>query len=215
MKQQTSPTQKALNVWAIVLIIWALYRAKFRTDLPIWFDEFIAKPAVFILPIYYYIHRYEKKNFFAAIGLKKVSLVNLLYIGIAIVGSVSVVYFLRRYADLPNTLTLQNFLYLLLISFATSISEQILTTGFVLQRLYDESKNPFTATFFASILFFFVHVPILFTNEKIIGFMLIRVMLTDLLLSLSIGFTYLSRKNLMPPILIHTFYNLSIYLLMQ
>ena len=65
MKQKTSPTQKALNVWAIVLIIWALYRAKFRTDLPIWFDEFIAKPAVFILPIYYYISRYEKKNFFS------------------------------------------------------------------------------------------------------------------------------------------------------
>ena len=215
VKQKTSPTQKALNVWAIILIIWAFYRAWFRTSLPIWFDEFIAKPIVFILPVYLYIKYAEKRNFFSAVGLKGISGKSFVYIKLTVVGSVTFLTMLRRYANLPSSLSMENFVYLFVISLATGISEQILTTGFILLRLYDDSKNPFTATFFASILFFFIHVPILLTNEKIMGFMLIKVMLTDLMLSLSIGFTYLARKNLIPPILVHTFYNLSIYILMQ
>lgn len=204
-----------MNVWAVILIIWAFYRAWFKTSMPIWFDEFIAKPAVFILPVYLYIKYSEKKDFFSAIGLKKITKSGLMYVVLSVVICVLFLIALRRYANLTTTLTIQNFLFLFVISLATSISEQILTTGFILNRLYDDSKNPFTATFFASILFFFVHIPILFTNQNIMGFVLIRVMLTDLLLSVSIGFTYLARKNLLPPILIHTFYNLSIYLLMQ
>ncbi len=204
-----------MNLWAVVLIIWAFYRAWFKTSLPIWVDEFIAKPIVFILPVYLYIRYSEKKNFFEALGLKKISTQNLVYIVGAIIGCLFFLIALRRYANLPSTLTATHFIYLFAISIATAISEQILTTGFILNRLYNDSKNPFTSTFFASVLFFFMHIPILFTNQNIMGFLLVRVMLTDLLLSLSIGFTFLSRKNLLPPILIHTFYNLSIYLLMQ
>lgn len=183
--------------------------------MPIWFDEFIAKPAVFILPVYLYIKYSEKKDFFSAVGFKKITSSSVMYIALAIIICLVFLTTLRKYANLPTTLSIENYLYLFAISLATSISEQILTTGFILNRLYDDSKNPFTSTFFASVLFFFVHIPILFTNQNMMGFMLIRVMLTDLLLSLSIGFTFLSRKNLLPPILIHTFYNLSIYLLMQ
>lgn len=215
MKQKTSPTQKALNLWAVILIIWAFYRAWFRTSLPIWVDEFVAKPLVFILPVYLFIKYSEKKNFFHALGFRKISPTHIIYIVGSIIGCLFFLIALRRYANLPSTLTINRFLELLAISSATAISEQILTTGFILNRLYDDSKNPFTSTFFASVLFFFVHIPILFTNQNMMGFLLIRVMLTDLLLSLSIGFTFLARKNLLPPIIIHTFYNLSIYLLMQ
>ena len=68
MKSKVTPTQRALNLWAVVLIIWAVYRAKLQ--LPEWFDEFIAKPLVFILPVYYYVRRIEKKSFFPSIDLK-------------------------------------------------------------------------------------------------------------------------------------------------
>src|SRR3990167_6992014 len=67
MKTKVTPTQRALNLWAVILIIWAVYRAKFQ--LPEWFDEFLAKPLVFILPTYYYIKRVEKKSFFQSLDL--------------------------------------------------------------------------------------------------------------------------------------------------
>jgi signal transduction histidine kinase len=115
VKQKTSPTQKALNLWAVVLIIWAFYRAWFKTSLPIWVDEFIAKPIVFILPVYLYIRYSEKKNFFEALGLKKVSTQNLVYIVGAIIGCLFFLIALRRYANLPSTLTTTHFIYLFAI----------------------------------------------------------------------------------------------------
>ena len=78
MKSKVTSTQRALNLWAIILIIWAVYRAKFK--LPVWFDEFIAKPLVFVLPVYYYVKNIEKKPFFSAIDFKaKVTLPDIFY----------------------------------------------------------------------------------------------------------------------------------------
>lgn len=215
MKQKSSPSQRALNVWAIVLIIWAVYRAKFQTTLPIWFDEFVAKPVVFILPVYYYIKRFEKKDFFDNVGLKKGISVNDIMISLILTTAfIAAMYIMRSMLHLPFT-PVSTLIYILLLSVATSISEQILATGFVLHRLYDESKNIVTAPFFSSILFFFLHIPILFTDERIAGYLLLKVMVTDLLLSLSISFMYVARRNLLYPIIIHTFYNMSIFLLMM
>jgi len=63
-KSEVSSTQKMLNVWAIILIIWSFYRATFKMNLPVWFDEFIAKPMVFLFPIYWFITKLEKKTIF-------------------------------------------------------------------------------------------------------------------------------------------------------
>ena len=98
------------------------------------------------------------------------------------------------------------------LALATGISEEILSRGFILKRLYEESKNIYTSSFFASVLFFFLHVPILFTNHKLTGDLLLLFMGTDLMLSLVNSFMFLDRKNLFVPIFIHAFYNLSIIL---
>ncbi len=217
MKKSISPTQKVLNVWAIVLILWSIYRAKFATTLPIWVDEFIAKPAVFIFPVWYFITKSEKKPFFEGIDLKIKSsykdIVLGLVIGLIFFFSGALSEYTRShtlFASFKGTPT--SILYLAVISLATSISEEIVSRGFVLKRLYAESKNIYMSSFLVSILFFFLHVPILFTSQKIVGFLLLRVMITDVILSLAISFIYVQRKNLAVPILIHALYNLSIYI---
>ncbi len=216
MKSKSSPTQKALNLWAIILIIWAIYRAK--TRLPEWFDEFVAKPLVFILPVYYYIKVFEKKDFFSAIYLKsKFPLKDILLtalIGFIFFFSAVLANYLRfnRLTLSTQPFNLEGLVLTVLIALATAISEEMLSRGFVLKRLYDESKNIYTSSFFASILFFFLHVPILFTNMKISGNLLLMFLATDMVLSLVNCFVFLERKNLIPPILIHALYNLSIIL---
>ncbi len=219
MKEKVSPTQRVLNFWAIILIIWSIYRAKFKTDLPLWFDEFIAKPLVFILPVVYYIKKIEGKKFFKGIDLRFTHifqeillgfLIGIIFFSTGLLGNF--LKFKTFFFPSGKTTTLTNLGLVMLISLATSISEEVLSRGFVLKRLYEDSKNIFTASFSASILFFFLHVPMLFTSEKIIGFLLLRVMFTDLILSLAVSFIYLERKNLILPILVHAFYNLSIYL---
>ncbi len=199
--------------------MWALYRWYFQTSLPLWMDEFITKPLVFILPIYLYIKHVEKKKFLHAVSLhrplSKKSILTGVVIGIIFLVTGLISYYMK--SQTLSMLTILSslkipLLMIILVSFATSISEEIVARGFVLKRLYEDSKNIYTSVIFTSILFFFMHIPILFTNENIVGPMLLQVMVTDLLFSFAESFLYLETKNLYLPILIHALYNISIYL---
>jgi len=67
--KKVTPTQKALNLWAVILIVWSIYRTYFK--LPEWFDEFIAKPLVFVLPVLVYIRSVEKKEILSSLFINK------------------------------------------------------------------------------------------------------------------------------------------------
>lgn len=216
-KKPLSPTQRVLNLWAIILIVWSIYRSKF--SFPEWFDEFIAKPLVFVLPVYLYIKKVERKKFFPSLWLTTKNIFKEIYLGIFI-GFVFVVSaFLSNYikhGDLfftsPVALTWQNLLTIFFTPFATGFSEEILSRGFILKRLYEESKNLYNSVFLSSVLFFILHIPILFTNLKLTGNLLLFFMTTDFILSLANSFIFLERKNLILPILVHAFYNLAVAL---
>ncbi len=220
MRARTGSTylEKVLNVWAIVLIIWSVYRVTFKTDLPLWFDELIAKPLIFLLPLNFFIRRTEKKNFFTSVGLKKKGIGKEVVIGL-LLGSIfflpgAIEGFIKQNGFIFNIHNLfqgKNIIYFAVIALATSFSEEILSRGFVLRRLYQQSRNIYTSSFFASVLFFFLHVPILFTSQ-IAGSLLLQVMVADLVLSLAVSFLFIRRKNLVSPILVHALYSLSIYL---
>lgn len=218
MKKHISPTQKALNVWAIILILWSLYRAKL--SLPEWFDEFVAKPLIFIAPIAYYIIKIEKKDFFSSLWLSKKNILQDLYLGLAVLVAFFLVALIPVYVK-SKTLSPAggsfDALFIQLISYlpiavATALSEEILSRGFVLKRLFQESNSILSSSFTASVLFFILHIPILFTNLKLTGGMLILFMFTDLVLSLANSFIFLGRRSLILPILIHAFYNLTLVL---
>jgi len=213
MRKAVSPTQKALNVWAIILIIWAVYRSKLQ--LPVWFDEFIAKPLVFIFPVYYYLVKIEKKNFFDEISLRKKNLtkqsVQGLVLGLVFL-FISLLALVFKGRALPSIAHLQPkaIIYLTLISFAGAVSEEILSRGFVLKRLYQGSKNVFSAVTIASVLFFFLHIPVLFTSPGISGNLLLIFIGTDFLLSLTTSLIFIAQDSLVLPIFIHAFYNLAL-----
>lgn len=220
MVKKVSPLQQTLNVWAVILIIWSLYRAYFQTDLPVWADELIAKPLVFILPVFYYITKVEKTNFFSGTSLSlkniKINILLGVLIGLIFFIGAGLGFFVRSKDFLPlinRLLDYQLILYFLPIALATSISEEVLSRGFVLKRLFGDSKNAIASSFFGSILFLFLHIPILLTNDRIVGTVLLRVLFMDFVLSMAVSLIYLERKNLVPPILIHAFYNLSFYIL--
>ena len=215
--KKVTPTQRALNLWAVIIIVWSVYRTYLH--LPEWFDEFIAKPLVFVLPVFAYIKWVEKKDILSSLFLNKNLKVFLkeffisLGVGLILLLTALLSVYLRfkkvGFGNFPgfNQLTL-----IFITALATGITEEILSRGFVLKRLYEESKNAYSSTFFASILFFFLHVPILFASNKINGNMLLVFMVTDLLLSMVTGLIMIQRKSLTVPILIHTFYNVVVAL---
>ncbi len=207
-----------LNVWAIVLIMWSVYRAKFQ--LPEIIDELIAKPLVFVLPVYWYIKNTEKKDFAPAVWLTSAKLSGNIYLSLVIGAIFALSALLANYAEhstfsFGQTLLSnngQNLIMVMTIALFTAFSEEIISRGFVLKRLYEESHNAYTSSFLASVLFLILHIPILLTNLKLSGSVLIWFMTTDFILSLIISFVFLSRRSLVAPILIHALYNLSIIL---
>ncbi|KKP71150.1 MAG: hypothetical protein UR68_C0037G0006 [Candidatus Roizmanbacteria bacterium GW2011_GWA2_35_19] len=218
MKEKVTPTQRALNVWAVILIVWAFYRSYLK--MPLWFDEFIAKPLVFVLPVFYYVVKVDKQSivnyFFFKLKTKEIvsDFIYSLGVGLVFLLSSFGASYVRtgRFTLLGKIPPAPDFFMIILLALATGITEEILSRGFVLRKLYEESKNVLSSTFFSSLLFFFLHVPILFTNVKITGNMLLVFMATDMLLSMVNGLIFLQRKSLVVPILIHTFYNIVISL---
>lgn len=218
MKEKVTPTQRALNLWAVILIVWAIYRTYLK--MPEWFDEFIAKPLVFVVPVIYYIRKIDKKSVLESLNIhlkpKLIlrDLLNSLVIGGVFLLTAFLGFYLRekKFIVLSNFPGLSRFTLILITALATGITEEILSRGFVLKKLYEESKNVYSATFFSSILFFFLHVPILFANPKINGNMLLMFLTTDLLLSMINGLIFIQKKSLTAPILIHAFYNIIISL---
>ncbi|MEK7079549.1 MAG: CPBP family intramembrane glutamic endopeptidase [Patescibacteria group bacterium] len=216
MKENVSPLQKSLNVWAIILILWSIYRANFGTSLPTWLDEFLVKPLFFILPVFWYIKRIEKKPFFSQVDLHKKTIISDLLWG----GGLGVAFFTVGYMGIilkQGTASVQilklfqpQTFIIFAIAFATSVSEEILSRGFVLKRLYEESKNAIKSIAISSLLFFFLHIPILFTSQHMTGTVILQVMMTDIALSVVVSVLYLQRRSLLLPIIIHAFYTFSL-----
>jgi len=216
MREKITPTQRALNLWAVILIIWAFYRTYLK--MPEWFDEFIAKPLVFVLPVFYYLKEVDKKPILSSLylHLKPKIIFRDLFNSLVIGGVFLMTAILSFYLKEKKLILISNFpgwdkfLLVVFTALATGITEEILSRGFVLKKLYEQSKNVYSSTFFASVLFFFLHVPILFANPRINGTMLLMFMTTDLLLSMINGIIFLEKKSLTAPILIHAFYNIII-----
>ena len=216
-KSTASPTQRVLNIWAIVLILWSIYRVTFHTDLPIWFDECIAKPLIFLFPVFWYITKFEKKPFWSGVGLKGKRIVRELLFGLS-VGSVFVILAigvrLMKHGGFPTFSLAPSSLIWILSTCAAACTEQLLSTGFVFHRLIDESKNMIKPVLLSACLFFFLHVPALFGVEKIANATLIPMIALNVVLSIMTSIVFIMRKNTSAAIVIQALYLLSLPILL-
>lgn len=216
-KSEISSTQRMLNVWAIILIIWSFYRATFGTSLPVWMDEFIAKPLVFLFPLYWYSTRQKKAPLLETIGFTKKHTVEDVLFGVGIGAFFVVMAGVVRYMKVGSiqtpTITAETFMWVA-ISITAAFLEQIVSTGFVFNGLLKESKNIFQAFILTAILFSFLHVPALFGASRINGGILMQTMILNVVLSLTTSTAFLMRKNTMVPAIIHALYLLSLPILL-
>lgn len=209
MRSKLTYTERVLNIWAISMILWSFYRAAFQANLGIWFDEIVAKPVIFIIPAYIFITKFEGKHFLKSVGLKAKSLWQELAIG-GIMGSIFFLAMLLL-SDVHFFIDKKAIQWIML-ALVTATTEVLLSQGFVLERLLKESKNFVTACIYASVLNFFLNVPLLFTTPGLTGDLLIRVLVIQLSLNLALSFLYAYRRSVYAPIIIKAMYLLSVYL---
>lgn len=206
-------------VWFVIFLVWAFYRAYFF--LPESIDEIFIKPLIFVLPVLYVVLVREKKKL-SDLGLvsKLKDLFTDLYIGVVI----GVLFAMEGL--LVNYLKYGKFSFspilaskisggvglFLLINFATSFWEEILGRGFLYKRLYKITNNQFGSAFTSSFLFLLLHVPILFTRLHLSGTLLLVYPISILLLGITNSYIFSIRGSLVLPILIHTFWNMTVAL---
>ncbi|MGB3020055.1 MAG: CPBP family glutamic-type intramembrane protease [Microgenomates group bacterium] len=210
MRSKLTYTERVLNIWAISMILWSFYRAAFQADLGIWFDEIVAKPSIFLVPMYVFITKFEGKQFIKSVGLKVKSIWYELVLG----GLLGSVFFLAMLllSDIHFFMDRKAIQWIIL-ALVTATSEVLLSQGFVLERLLKESKNMITSCLYASILNFFLNVPLLFTTPGLTGDLLLKVLIMQLSLNLGLSFLYANRRSVYAPILIKALYLLSVYLI--
>ena len=199
--------EKLLTSWGIIVILWSLFRSGFSP--PLWFNELLAKPLIFLLPVFYFLKKNEPKTtFFKAIGIPKKNLIReilltlLLMFLIAGFGLLSIftnkdinVVFLNKFD--PQLLG-----SLLGLALASAFSEEIVGRGFLFNYLHKYSKNFILSLFISSTLFFILYLPGGLT-QNLSGQDLIMNLILNFTLSFITGIAFYLRKNLIPAIGVH------------
>ncbi|OGG03831.1 hypothetical protein A2W14_04790 [Candidatus Gottesmanbacteria bacterium RBG_16_37_8] len=211
--------RQAFIVWFTIFIVWAFYRAYYI--LPESLDEFIVKPLIFAVPVIFLVWIWENKPL-KSLGLwfNARGLVIDIYIGVvlgillAVEGLMANYLKYGRFSFGPiEALFLAGGIgSFLAINLATSISEEILGRGFLYNRLFKASKQQLASAIVASFLFTLIHLPIMFTRLHLTGNALIFYPLSIFTMGMVNSYLFTLRGNLVLPILIHTFWNMTISL---
>lgn len=211
-------TEWIFQFWAWQLLFWALYRYFFK--FPEWIDECIFKPLVFVIPVCWYVVKKEKSSL-ASIGLTGSHFFRNLLIGLGVSaifigeGILANMYKNGALVIQPIASVASYGLPLLLVlSFATACTEELLSRGFLFSRLYAQTKKLWYAVIISTLMFMAFHIPILATTLKFQGPTLILFFWTTLSLGIINSIFYFQTKSLVVPILVHAFWNVTVALLL-
>lgn len=217
-KKSESPVSSLTSVyrlWAWILLAWALYR--YFAHFPEWADEFVFKPLVFVAPVIWYVLKVEKQKL-VTVGLTARNFFNSVYIGLgfgvvfAVEGLITHAIKYGKFDVTPIAAFQQYGFFLLILSVATAFSEELLSRGFVFNRILEKTKNLPWAAILSSFMFMAIHIPILVTSNKLQGMTLILFFVTDFVLSLANALLYYNTGSLVAPILVHVFWNMTVAL---
>ncbi|MBI2405173.1 CPBP family intramembrane metalloprotease [Candidatus Gottesmanbacteria bacterium] len=215
LKFKTTSLDPVYQLWGWILLVWSLYR--YFLKLPEWVDEFIAKPLVFVAPVLWYVTSREKRKL-ESLGITAKRFFRSFYIGLGfgfVFALEGVVANAMKYGGLkvnPIAAFGQYGFFLILLSFATAFSEELLSRGFIFNRIWEKTKNLPYASFVSTILFVLLHVPILVTTLKFQGITLIVFLATDVVLGLANSLLFYNTRSLVAPILVHIFWNMTVAL---
>jgi membrane protease YdiL (CAAX protease family) len=211
-----TPSGTVFRMWAWILLAWGLYRYFVR--IPEWTDEFFFKPLVFVAPVLWYVLSKEKRTI-ESLGLTGKKFVNSLYIGLGF-GMMFALEGILSNSIKNGTLTIRpiaalaenGLIPLLIISLATAFSEEVLNRGFIFKRLFESTKNIVYSVGLSSLMFVFLHVPIIVTATHLTGPTLLLFIVTNLIIGCINSLLFLSTGSLVAPILVHVFWNMTVAL---
>jgi len=200
--------QKTLSVYAVIFVLWGLYRLLFR--FPTVIEELIFKPLVFLPPVLSVLSGEGKRGrmLVAAFGFRRAGLAFSIYFGLTL----GIVYLLavRLASFVPSGERLVysvmpfSLMGLLGISLVTAIWEQMVFSGFFLSRLYLVWQNEWLSVGMTAFMYTLLHLPILWLESHATTSFVVIQLILFFFVGMGNAILMLRTRNLVAPIISHT-----------
>ncbi len=209
-KKETLSLKHVFALFSFIFIVWSFYRYLPQL-LPLWVEELILKPLVWLLPLFWLIRKIEKKTF-SSLGLVNINIFPSIYWGVglglvfAFEGLMTNIFKYKGLELISLDYSPLVFLGLLFLSLVTAFSEELVFRGYIFNRLWQIWNKEWLANLVSSILFVVIHLPIgIFVLGYTPGVML-AYFLFVFIFAFGSAFVFGRTKNLISSILLHVFW---------
>jgi membrane protease YdiL (CAAX protease family) len=203
-------------LFSFIFVLWGIYR-HFPEACPLWVEELILKPLIWVGPTFWLVKKIEKKKL-TSLGLTKKNLLPSIYWGIglgfvfAFEGLLTNIFKYRGLHLVALDYAPLAFLGVLAISFVTAFSEEIVFRGYIFSRLWRLWKTEWLANLATSFLFALIYLPVAIF---VLGYQPV-VMLAYLgfvfVYGFASAFVFARTGNIISSILLHAFWSWPIIL---
>lgn len=203
-------------LFSFIFVIWSIYRY-FPEILPVWFEEIVLKPVVWLIPTFWLVKKIEKENL-ASLGLTKKNLLKSIYWGIglgavfALEGFLTNIFKYRGLELVSLNYTTLGFIGALGLSLITAFSEEIVFRGYIFTRLQRIWENEWLANLVSAFLFTLIHLPI---SIFVLGYrpmMMLTYLFLVFIHGFASAFVFNQTGNVTSSILLHVFWSWPIIL---
>ncbi len=215
-KREIGVVHELLRFWVWLLVIWGFYRVLFR--FPVWVEELILKPIVFLVPLYRVLRREEDswkkrwqsigvgwKNLFAALayGLS----LGVFYLFVGRMGQ-----FFRFGSDGVNPYggLVSGVVLTVVLALATAISEEVVFMGYLLPRFKAVWKDEWKSATVVALLFALLHMPILIFSYGYPPALIMGQFLLAFVLGFGNSVLMLRLNNIVAPIMSHALWAMAV-----
>lgn len=205
-----------MALFSFVFVAWGIYRY-FPEILPIWIEELVLKPLVWVLPVVWLLKKVENESW-VSLGLTKKNLRLAIYWGLglgfvfALEGLLANIFKYQGLSLVSFDFGPLAFLGLVLISFVTAFAEELVFRGYIFSRLAKIFKNEWLANLASSLLFALIYLPIVVFTLSYQPLAMITYLLFVFVFGFASAFVFARTGNLVASILLHVFWSWPIIL---
>lgn len=196
-------------LFSLIFVCWSTYR--YFPEPPLWLSELILKPVIWLLPTFWLVTQVEKKSL-ASLGLTSKNLLPAIYwgVGLGIIFALEgLITNILKYRGV-NLVNLQynfgQFLGVLLISWMTAFTEEVVFRGYIFNRLSEIWHREWRAGLVSAGLFALAHLPIGIFVLSYNPLAMVAYLLFVFVFGFGSAFVFARSGNLVSSILLHFFW---------